>query len=179
MLLLIAPNVMNRFMKYRTNGAVGALLDEYEKALDELISIISDISENELIEIVDSSTKDQDNKSIQSILTHVVQSGYTYVVEIRKYLGEKVPYRDKERLPNVVAYKKALIEMFRSNEKLFEEYLNIVMCENEFNKKINVRWGQQYDVEQLFEHAIVHILRHRRQIERFKEKLRTGREQYR
>ena len=28
-------------------------------------------------------------------------------------------------------------------------------------------WGQVYDFEQLFEHAIVHVMRHRRQIERF------------
>ena len=28
--------------------------------------------------------------------------------------------------------------------------------------------GQSYDAEQLLEHAIVHILRHRRQIEKFK-----------
>ena len=28
-------------------------------------------------------------------------------------------------------------------------------------------WGQVYDFEQLFEHAIVHVSRHRRQIERF------------
>jgi len=27
-------------------------------------------------------------------------------------------------------------------------------------------WGENYDFEQLLEHAIVHILRHRRQIER-------------
>jgi uncharacterized damage-inducible protein DinB len=28
------------------------------------------------------------------------------------------------------------------------------------------RWGVTYDLEQLLEHAIVHLLRHRRQIER-------------
>ena len=34
--------------------------------------------------------------------------------------------------------------------------------------KIKTGWGQLYDIEQLTEHAIVHILRHRRQIEKFK-----------
>lgn len=126
-------------MKYRTNGAVGALLDEYEKSLNELISVISDIPENDLIKIVDSRTKDEDCKSVQSILTHVVQSGYTYVVEIRRWLGEKSQYRDKELLPNVVEYEKALKEMFQYNEKLFEEHPHVKMCEHEFNKKINVR----------------------------------------
>ena len=29
-------------------------------------------------------------------------------------------------------------------------------------------WSGRYDVEQLMQHAIVHVLRHRRQIERFK-----------
>ena len=32
---------------------------------------------------------------------------------------------------------------------------------------INSRWGVVYNVEGLLEHAIVHILRHRRQIEKF------------
>jgi len=33
--------------------------------------------------------------------------------------------------------------------------------------QIRSRWGAVYDLEQLLEHAIVHVLRHRRQIERF------------
>jgi hypothetical protein len=37
--------------------------------------------------------------------------------------------------------------------------------------KMPVRWGPTYDLEQLLEHAIVHILRHRRQVERFLERM--------
>lgn len=33
--------------------------------------------------------------------------------------------------------------------------------------KFNTRWKVTYDFEQLMEHAIVHILRHRRQVENF------------
>lgn len=32
---------------------------------------------------------------------------------------------------------------------------------------IHVRWGVTYDLEPLLEHAIVHVLQHRRQIEKF------------
>jgi hypothetical protein len=39
------------------------------------------------------------------------------------------------------------------------------------SEKMKTSWGQVYDIEQLFEHAIVHILRHRRQIENFKTRL--------
>jgi 3'-phosphoadenosine 5'-phosphosulfate sulfotransferase len=140
--------------------------------LNELIAVIRDVSEEDLIQIVDSNTQDEDCKSIQTILTHVIQSGYTYVVEIRKWQGEAIQYRVKEFLNNINDYKAALREMFKFNEKLFVDCPNIKLGEYDPNLKIIVRWGQQYDVEQLFEHAIVHILRHRRQIERFKEKLK-------
>jgi hypothetical protein len=33
--------------------------------------------------------------------------------------------------------------------------------------RFQVRWGPTYDPEMLLEHAIVHLLRHRRQIERW------------
>ena len=32
---------------------------------------------------------------------------------------------------------------------------------------MTVHWGPTYDLEQLLEHAIVHILRHRRQIDKW------------
>jgi len=41
---------------YRDNGAIGALLDEYEKSIKELIEVISNISPSDLIEIVDTET---------------------------------------------------------------------------------------------------------------------------
>jgi len=157
--------------KYRTNGAIGALLDEYEKSVHELKKVILNLNTSELKKIVDKETEDEDCKSIQTILSHVVQSGYTYVVEIRKSLGENVSYFSKELLSSTNEYAVALEKMFAYNEKLFEDYPNIKLEEYDSSKKFKVRWGQIYDVEQIFEHAIVHILRHRRQIERFKLKL--------
>lgn len=156
---------------YRKNGAIGALLDEYEKSIEEFKEVIKDVTSKELIQIVDSETKDEDCKSIQTILRHVVRAGYTYVIEIRKWLGEDIVYKEKEQLNSVSEYNKALDTMFAYNEQLFNDYPNIKLEELDPNKKVHVRWGQKYDVEQLFEHAIVHILRHRRQVELFKEKL--------
>lgn len=153
---------------FRNNGAIGALLDEYEKSIKELIETISDIPPHKLVEIRDINTNDEDCRSIQNILTHVVQSGYTYAIEVRRWLGEKIDYKNKKKLLTANEYKWALQEMFAFNEKLFIDYPNLELCENNPDKKIKVRWGQCYDVEQLFEHAIVHILRHRRQIEKFK-----------
>lgn len=157
--------------KYRTNGAIGALLDEYEKSVKELKEVILNLPSAELTKIVDKETKDEDCKSIQTILSHVVESGYTYVVEIRKSLGENVNYFSKELLSSTNEYAIALEKMFAYNENLFEDYPDIKLEEYDASRKFKVRWGQIYDVEQILEHAIVHVLRHRRQIERFKLKL--------
>ncbi|MFK7948040.1 MAG: DinB family protein [Saprospiraceae bacterium] len=153
--------------KYRDNGAIGALLDEYEKAIEELKMVLQPLSLNELVTIVDHETQDKDCESIQTILTHVVRAGYTYVISIRKWLGETIDYKEKETLSSIAEYSSALDEMFLYNVQLFEDYPNIKLEEYDVTKKIKVRWGQSYDVDQLLEHAIVHILRHRRQIERF------------
>lgn len=157
---------------YRDNGAIGALLDEYEKALLELNALITDITPTELINIVDSETKDEDCRSIQTILSHVVRAGHNYAIVIRKSMGEQLDYFQNKILPTSSAYAEALDEMFRYNEKLFQDYPQIILEEYDADKKILVSWGQLYDVDQLMEHAICHILRHRRQIERFLLKLR-------
>jgi len=164
---------MHTIQEYRDNGAIGALLDEYEKAIEELKYVIQDLSVDDLVCIVDYDTKDEDCRSIQTILSHVVGAGYTYVVEVRKSLGEKLDYKSKELLNSALEYSAALDKMFLFNLKLFDDYPSIKLEEYKPESKILVRWGQSYDVEQLFEHAIVHVLRHRRQIQRFIEKLQS------
>jgi len=158
--------------EFRNNGAIGALIDEYEKAIIELQDVINKVTTDELITIVDNETEDPACRSIQTILTHVIKAGYCYVIEIRKSLGEQIEFVESEKLNTIKDYQKELSNMLSYNEKLFDEYPNIKIEESDNQKKIVVRWGQFYDIEQLLEHAIVHILRHRRQIERFLIKLR-------
>ena len=153
--------------EYRSNGAIGALLDEYEKAIIELQVAISSVTREELNIVVDNETKDLVCRSIQTILNHVIIAGYRYIFEIRKSLGEDINFENSKNLNSIEDYQQELSTMFKYNEKLFDDYPDIKVEEYDNQKKVLVKWGQLYDVEQLFEHAIVHILRHRRQIERF------------
>jgi hypothetical protein len=162
-------NILN---SYRNNGAIGALLDEYERAIKDLKEVLKTVTPTELTTIVDDKTADEDCRSIQSILSHVVRSGYGYAIYVRKNQGKTVDFRASILLESVDAYNTALDDMFAFNVQLFSDYPNLTLEEFEADKKILVRWGQLYDVEQLFEHAIVHILRHRRQIERFLLRMR-------
>ncbi len=152
---------------FRKNGAKGALLDEYEKAILELQNLILPITKEELTAITDKETEDSACKSIQTVLTHVISSGYGYAIIIRKSLGENTAYKEEVLLNSVKEYIDELRNMFQFNVQLFEDYPNLQLEEYNNDNKILVRWGQRYDVEQLIEHAIVHILRHRRQIEKF------------
>ena len=164
----------NFMRQYRNNGAVGALLDEYEKAVLELKKILEGVQDNSLSIIVDAETKDPDCISIQSILNHVLRAGYNYVIAIRNSQGERIEKHTPDLFSSIESYKIALDEMFEYNVQLFESYPALKLETSDSESKILTSWGQRYDVEQLFEHAIVHILRHRRQIQRFLLKLRDS-----
>ncbi|MCB0704839.1 MAG: DinB family protein [Saprospiraceae bacterium] len=158
---------------YRDSGAVGALLDEYERAVEELKILIGTVNSEELKALVDKETPDMDCRSIQTILTHVVRAANCYVLEIRKSLGEEISLPARVYYNSIPEYLNALNDLFQFTEKLFLDYPLLKLEEPDPQQKIVVSWGQSYDVEQLIEHAIVHILRHRRQIERFLIRLRN------
>ncbi len=155
-------------------GAAGALLDEYEKALTELLYVISDISNDELATIADKQTSDPNCKSVQAILSHVVRSMYVYAVYIRNMRGAEMEKPALKFHLSVNEYKNDLVEAFEFNVETFENINDSELEEPDNSKKINTSWGQSYDIEQIMEHAIVHILRHRRQIEKFKKELRNN-----
>lgn len=153
---------------YRNNGAIGALLDEYEKSVLELNSTLIDISKEELVTIVDPNTEDEDCRSIQSILSHVVKAGHWYNIEIKNALGESIEPPEIVKHDSITEYQEGLIKLINSTEVMFTKFSDMdIYAQREF------RWKHIYNIDMLVEHAIVHILRHRRQIERYKIKLRA------
>lgn len=152
-------------------GAVGALLDEYERAIDDLQQVIADITDHELITIIDDKTTDSNCKSIQTILAHVVSGGFAYAIDIR-LMGQNVKYPDTVLRWTIDDYHKDFAHLFAFTIETFRNIHDDQLEEFDNTKKINTLWGQVYDIEQLMEHAIVHVLRHRRQIEKFKIILR-------
>jgi uncharacterized damage-inducible protein DinB len=153
-------------------GAKSALIDEYARAVSELKAVLRGVSNEALCQIVDLETKDEDCRSIQTILSHVVRAGYGYAIAVRKWKGEELDYRPRKPLPTAAAYAAALDAVMAYNEQLFHDYPDLKLEEYNPTAKFKVTWGQFYDVEQIFEHAIVHILRHRRQIEGFLRRMK-------
>jgi len=163
-------------------GGVGAMMDEYERAAGELKNVLARASEEQYTRIIDPDTKDPDCRSIQTIITHVVRAGYGYADYIRGAFGipSETPKEHLRGSPNgpggsgvMVARQEAAgkidgflrytAETLEGKWEMTDEEIMAV--------SMKVRWGPTYDLEQLLEHAIVHILRHRRQIERFLERM--------
>src|SRR5512132_502407 len=86
-------------------GPVGAMMDEYERAVGELVRIIEGISDEEYERVRDTETKDDDCRSIQTILTHVIGAGYGYAGYLREAWGmERIPrWRETVARPRVPA----------------------------------------------------------------------------
>lgn len=141
------------------------MMDEYERAAEVLKSIIEHVSEEDFTRIVDTDTKDENCRSIQTIIYHVVRAGYLYADYIRESFGissakpEREPVQCHEATEKIDAMLVYTDQTLEGKWQMTDEEIQAV--------SMKVRWGVTYDLEQLLEHAIVHILRHRRQIERF------------
>jgi uncharacterized damage-inducible protein DinB len=150
-------------------GAVGALLDIYEQAISSFKEAIADIPDRALTIVVDRETADENCRSIQAILSHVVYAGFGYATSIRNLKEGAIKRPEKALYLDTGAYLQDLDRMFRYTESVFAGLKDEDLEEPDNALKIKTGWGQLYDIEQLMEHAIVHILRHGRQIERLKD----------
>ena len=146
-------------------GPIGALMDEYERAASELRRLVEQIPEDDAVRIVDSLTTDEACRSIQTIMSHVVNAGYGYADYLREVFSipstrpPKGLLSRQESLDQLDAMLEYTAQTLEGRWEMSDEEI--------MNTVIRSGWGVRYDVEQLLEHAVVHILRHRRQIERF------------
>lgn len=146
-------------------GPVGAMMDEYERAAEEMIRILEGISDEEYERVRDTQTQDEDCRSIQTVMKHVIRAGYGYAGYMRTYWKHEpvIRWDQPVRRADTPA---EMRRMLAYTHETLEGHWN--MTDPECNEmKMVVRWGPTYDFEQLFEHAIVHVLRHRRQIDKF------------
>ena len=144
---------------------VKALMEEYFRSAIDLKEILSTVSDVEFQKVRDEKTEDPECKSIQTIVSHVVGSGYTYINYINT-IG-KIEWREYNNVIEDSSMGISEIDkMLNYTQSSLKHILHFENKEIE-TWKFESRWDVIYDFEQLMEHAIVHVLRHRRQIENF------------
>lgn len=144
-------------------GPVAALMDEYERATQELRRVIQWTSDADYLRPRDPAAADASCRSIQTVMTHVVSAGYGYAGMLRAAWDLPPHAHDRRDVTRVEALARmgAMLEHMTAT---LEGHWGLSEAESNA-LQMRARWGVTYDFEQLFEHAIVHVLRHRRQIE--------------
>lgn len=148
-------------------GPFGALMDEYARAAADFCDVLERVP----VAVFDEEREsdDPDTVSVRAIAAHVVGASRRYADYIRKARG--LPYEDRHVVaPDALAgpqdVRPRLAEALRYTEGALEALYD-AGADDLAGLTFPVRWGPIYDPEMLLEHAIVHLLRHRRQIERW------------
>ena len=146
-------------------GPIPALLNVYKNVITGFITFLKTISNEQYVFIVDNETSDKDCRSIQTIISHIVNSGYGYAHYIRGAIGVD-SVRPEYRIIEAGEIEKSLNDIYKYMEDTF---IDKEISYDEIDKKIVLTpWNDDlYSIESILEHAVVHILRHKIQVERF------------
>ena len=149
------------------SGPFGALMDEYARAADDFCRVIETIPLEGFLR--ETPSDDPDTVSVRAVCLHAVAAAHRYADYIRH--AREMPFVDRFELPpeaieSPAAVRVGLAEMLRYTEtSLAGWYEDPAPAEK---VTFTVRWGPTYDPEMILEHGIVHLLRHRRQVERWR-----------
>lgn len=146
-------------------GAIGAMMDEYERVAAEFRPIVENLTDEQYTRVVDAETTDLNCRSVQTIMSHVVAAGYGYADYIRDAFSlekDSPPKRQLAHRESLTEFDSMLGYTVATLDDKWELPEDEIMAVS-----MKVHWGPTYDLEQLLEHAIVHLSRHRRQIEKW------------
>ena len=149
------------------SGPFGALLDEYARAADDFCHVVERF---DLVRFDAERPADNPNTvSPRAICLHVIGAAHRYAHYIRKARGVDFVERyeaDPAQLHVPYDVRRLLTDGILLTEKTVEPLLNA--ADEEIQAlSFTVRWGPRYDPEMILEHAVCHLLRHRRQLERW------------
>lgn len=147
-------------------GGLGAMMDIYENVTADFINFLATIPEEAYLK--ERPKQIEYLRSIQMIMLHIVRAAYGYANSIRGALTIAVTVERPTELQHLDDAAMSLKEALRYTEvslagkwEMSDDDLDRTMMDSS--------WGVPYSIEQMMEHAIVHILRHRRHIERILE----------
>lgn len=148
-------------------GPFGALMDEYARAAADFCAFVETLDASRFA--AERPSKDPNTASPRAICLHVYGAARRYSDYVRKARG--LPHDEKFLpAPGAVegpgAVRGRLAEALRYTEGALE---GLYDADEAVHTAIRfpVRWGPTYDPEMILEHAVVHLLRHRRQLERW------------
>jgi hypothetical protein len=148
-------------------GPFGALMDEYARAAEDFCRVAESFDATRFD--VERPSTNPNTVSPRAICLHVIGAAHRYAHYIRKARGVDFVERydaDPARLHSPQDVRPLLAEGLLFAEETVEPLLKA--SEEQIQAlSFVVRWGPRYDPEMILEHAVCHLLRHRRQLERW------------
>ena len=148
-------------------GPFGALMDEYARAAEDFCRVVEgfDLARFDAAR----PSNDPNTVSPRSICLHVIGGAHRYAHYVRKARGVDFVER-YEAEPGRLRVPQDVRALLTEGIVLTEETVEpLLKASDEDIQALSfpVRWGPRYDPEMILEHAVCHLLRHRRQLERW------------
>ena len=147
--------------EFRSRG-VRSLVELHEKELREFLATWRRFvaSGNPMPE----ANGDSDYESPEKLVTHVQAAARSYMLWIREQLGTPVEGLPRvvdpnEVVPRLDAFMADTLDGWRTHLESLED-------KELAGTQYKSRWGEPFTIEQMLEHAVVHPMRHRIQLER-------------
>jgi hypothetical protein len=149
------------------SGPFGALMDEYARAAEDFCRVVErfDVARFD----AGRPSNNPDTVSPRAICLHVIGAAHRYAHYVRKARGVDFVERydaDPAHLQSPSEVRALLAEGIVLMEQTVEPLLKATEQDIQ-TLSFAVRWGPRYDPEMILEHAVCHVLRHRRQLERW------------
>lgn len=147
---------------YKYRGARAMVL-LHEKELNHLFDVWFIAKKNN---IALPSTDDPDYESLDTLLVHIFRAARNYLTWIAEKLNWNEPV-----LPTLPPQEKLLTEskqFLNDLSNIWKETLK-QLTEEDAEKVFKSRWGVDYSIDAMLEHAVMHPIRHRFQIEEWFE----------
>lgn len=151
-------------MEFRSR-AVRSLVELHERELRSFLEVWHRFVASGLP--LPESHGDPDYESHERLVGHVLMAARGYMTRIGEWVGRPVTDVDASTEPNDVAGRTATF----ADDVLagYRRHMALVTTEELEPQAHRTRWGELMSVENLLEHAVVHPMRHRIQLERILE----------
>lgn len=144
-------------------AAFDACLAEYRKAAAEFCDVVERFAPK--VFAAERPGEDPDTLSPLTICRHVVGAAHGYASYLRKAQGLQ-PEPFAQRVKGPLDVRPALEAAIGYTEESVAP-MRALPARDVLKVEFRVSWGALYNPEILLEHAICHVLRHRRQLERW------------
>ena len=150
-----------------SQGATRALLDEYERAAGEFLRVVEGFHDEAFA--AERPSEDPSCVSVREVARHVCHAARHYAADLGRALDAEYAMPD---WPDIDMLRestdvRACLGAALGHTAEVARRLESMAPQEVTATRFEMSWGQLYDPEILLEHAIVHLLRHRRQLERW------------